>query len=79
MNFIFEFKEFYKEGDIILIKYWYDEILTPVVILEKVGRKYKVSHRVPGSEIFNAPNEIISLKDIVDKLENQNGYDSSKI
>lgn len=69
MNFLFEFKSFYKEGDIVLIKYWYDEILTPVRIIEKVGRRYKVSHNVPKSDIFNAPDEFITTKDIIDKLE----------
>jgi len=69
MNFLFEFKSFYKEGDIVLIKYWYDEILTPVKIIEKVGRRYKVSHNVQQSDIFNAPDEFIKAKDIIDKLE----------
>jgi hypothetical protein len=69
MNFLFEFKSFYKEGDIVLIKYWYDEILTPVRIIEKIGRRYKVSHNVPQSDIFNAPDEFIATKDIIDKLE----------
>jgi hypothetical protein len=69
MNFLFEFKSFYKEGDIVLIKYWYDEILTPVKIIEKVGRRYKVSHNVKQSDIFNAPDEFITIKDIIDKLE----------
>jgi hypothetical protein len=69
MNFLFEFKSFYKEGDIVLIKYWYDEILTPVKIIEKVGRRYKVSHNVSQSDIFNAPDEFITTKDIIDKLE----------
>jgi len=69
MNFLFEFKSFYKEGDIVLIKYWYDEILTPVKIIEKIGRRYKVSHNVPQSDIFNAPDEFITTKDIIDKLE----------
>jgi hypothetical protein len=69
MNFLFEFKSFYGEGDIVLIKYWYDETLTPVKIIEKVGRRYKVSHNVPQSEIFNAPDEFITSKDIIDKLK----------
>lgn len=69
MNFLIEFKSFYKEGDVVLIKYWYDEILTPVRIIEKIGRKYKVSHNLPQSDIFNAPDEFITTKDIIDKLE----------
>lgn len=69
MNFLFEFKSFYNEGDIVLIKYWYNDILTPVKIIEKVGRRYKVSHNVLQSDLFNAPDEFITSKDIIDKLE----------
>lgn len=69
MNFLFEFKSFYNEGDIVLIKYWYNDILTPVKIIEKVGRRYKVCHNVLQSDLFNAPDEFITSKDIIDKLE----------
>ena len=69
MNFLYEFKSFYNEGDVVLIRYWYGEIITPVKIIEKVGRRYKVSHNVPQSEIFNAPDEFITSKDIIDKLK----------
>jgi hypothetical protein len=34
MNYILEFKNYYKEGDKILIEYWYDSHLTPVIIKE---------------------------------------------
>ena len=44
MKFIYEFKSFYNEGDIILIEYWYNDILTPVKILEKLSSKsYKAT------------------------------------
>jgi len=69
MNFLYEFKSFYSEGDVVLIRYWYGEIITPVKIIEKVGRRFKVSHNVPQSEIFNAPDEFITSKDIIDKLK----------
>lgn len=67
MKFLLEFKSFYKEGDTILIEYWYNDIVTPVKIVEKVSKvSYKVSHNVPGSKIFNAPDEIIKSSDIID-------------
>lgn len=67
MKFLLEFNSFYKEGDIVLIEYWYNDIVTPVKILEKISKvSYKVSHNVPNSEIFNAPDEIIKSSDIID-------------
>jgi hypothetical protein len=67
MKFLFEFKSFYKEGDIVLIEYWYQDIVTHVKILEKTSKvSYRVSHNVPNSKIFNAPDEIIKSNDIID-------------
>jgi hypothetical protein len=66
MNYLFEFKSFYKQDDIVLIEYWYNGMITPVKILEKVGRRYKITHNIPQSQIFNAPDEIISTSDIID-------------
>lgn len=67
MKFILEFKSFYKEGDIVLIEYWYNDIITNVKIIEKLSKvSYKVSHNVPNSKIFNAPDEIIKSSDIID-------------
>jgi hypothetical protein len=66
MNFLLEFKNYYKENDIVLIEYWYDSRIVPVKIIEKQGRKYKVTHNIPESEIFNAPDEIIKSSDIID-------------
>ena len=67
MKFLLEFKSFYKEGDIVLIQYWYNDMITPVRIIEQVSKqKYKVSHNIPNSEIFNAPDEIIKKSDIID-------------
>jgi hypothetical protein len=65
MKYILEFKSFYNEGDIVLIEYWYNDMETPVKILEKVGNKYLVSHNVEQSKIKNAPDELISKKDII--------------
>ncbi len=67
MKFLLEFKSFYNVGDIVLIEYWYNDMVTPVKIIEKVSKvSYKVSHNLPNSEIFNAPDEIIKSTDIID-------------
>ena len=71
MNFILEFKNYYKEGDIVLIEYWYNGMITPVKILEKNKRSYTVSHNIPYSTIFNAPNEVIKSSDIIDHFNKQ--------
>ena len=69
MNYLLEFKNYYKEGDLVLIEYWYNGMITPVKILEKIGRRFKVTHNISQSQIFNAPDEFITTKDIIDKLE----------
>ena len=67
MKFLLEFKSFLKEGDNVLIEYWYNDMVTPVKILEKLSKvSYKVSHNVPNSKIYNAPDEIIKSTDIID-------------
>jgi hypothetical protein len=66
MVFLVEFKDFYKEGDKILIEYWYNSMVTPCVIKEKRGRKFLISHNIPESNIQNAPDELISKSDIMD-------------
>jgi hypothetical protein len=68
MQFLLEYKSFYKEGDIVLIEYWYNDMLVHVKIIEKVSKtKYKVSYNVEGSPIKNAPDEIIKSSDIIDR------------
>ena len=69
MKFILEHKDFYKVGDIIILEYWYNDMVTVCEIIEIIGRKYKVSHNTPKSEIKNAPDEIIKSSDIIDKLK----------
>jgi len=59
-------KDNFKQGDVVLIEYWYKNILTPVLIKEKIKRKFKVSHSLEQSQIQNAPDEIIKKEDIVD-------------
>lgn len=56
----------YNQDDLILIHYWYDNMIVPVKIVEKIGNKYKVSHNVSESKIQNAPDEIIYKHDIID-------------
>lgn len=73
MKFILEFKSFYNVGDIVLIEYFYNDMVTPVKIVEKLSKvKYKVSHNIPQSEIKNAPDETIKSTDIIDKLKIKN-------
>lgn len=69
MKYICEFASHYNIGDIVLIEYWYNDIIVPVIIKEKVGRKYKVSHNIEQSKIKNAPDEIVSSMDIIDKYK----------
>lgn len=67
MKFLNEYKSFYKEGDIVIIEYWYNGMITPVKILDIIGRKFKITHNVKESKIFNAPDELIKTSDIIDK------------
>jgi hypothetical protein len=67
MKFLLEFKSFYNVDDIVLIEYWYGDMVTPVKIVEKLSKvSYKVTHNIPNSKIFNAPDEIIKSSDIID-------------
>jgi hypothetical protein len=69
MKFILEFKSFYNIDDTVLIEYWYNDMITPVKIIEKVSKSsFKVTHNIPQSKIKNAPDEIIKSSDIIDKL-----------
>lgn len=70
MNFILEFKSFYKPGDLVLIKYWYNRMVTPVRIVEKRGNKFLVSHDVESSKIRNAPDELIKNSEIISPYRN---------
>ena len=70
MQFIVEFKSFYKVDDVVLIEYWYNDMITPVKIIEKTSpRTFKVTHKIPESKIFNAPDEIIKASDILDSAK----------
>jgi hypothetical protein len=73
MKFILEYKAFYKEGDVVIIEYWYNDMLVPVRIIEKVSKsRFKVSHDVEGSAIRNAPDEVIKTSEILDKHKTKN-------
>ena len=69
MKFLLEFKNYYNVGDVILIEYWYNDMITAVKIIEKNKRSYKITHNIPESKIYNAPDEIIKSSDIIDYYE----------
>jgi hypothetical protein len=72
MKFILEYKLFFQEGDTVQIEYWYNNMVTPVKILEKRGRKYLVSHNITESKIKNAPDELIKKSDIISIFRKEN-------
>lgn len=65
-KYLLEGKNFYKIGEIVLIEYWYNNMICPVKILEQRGRSYLITHNIPQSLIKNAPDEIIKSSDIID-------------
>jgi hypothetical protein len=65
MKFILEYKNYYKEGDIVIIEYWYNNMITPVKILEKQKKKFLVTHNISDSKIQNAPDETIKSSQII--------------
>lgn len=66
MKYILEYGSFFKVDDIVLIEYWYNDMITPVKLIEKRGSKYKVTHNIEQSKIQNAPDELISPSEIID-------------
>lgn len=60
----------YRVGDLVLIHYWYNDMLTPVKILEKSKGELLVSHNLKESNIYNAPNEKINISEVVDYFRN---------
>lgn len=69
MNYLLENKNFYNNGELVLMKYWYNGMITPVEILEREGRKYRVTHNNEYSEIKNAPEELIMPYEIIDRYK----------
>jgi hypothetical protein len=73
MKFLLEFNSFYNIDDIVLIEYWYNDMLVPVKVVEIISKnKLKVTHNIPQSKIPNAPDEIIKTSDILDKYKISN-------
>ena len=70
MKFILEYKNYYKEGDIVLIEYWYNHMITPVKILEKNKKSFLISHNISESKIQNAPDETIKISQIICPFRN---------
>ncbi len=82
MKFLLEYKSYgkqsYQAGDTVLVEYWYlddpdcdgrlhrELPYTPVKILEKIGRSFKVTHSIPESRLKGAPDEIVKGSDIID-------------
>ena len=66
MKYIIEKKDYYKIGDIIILEYWYNDMLTVCKIIDIIGRKYLISHNIPNSKISNAPDEMVKSSDIID-------------
>lgn len=67
MKFLLEYKSFFNEGDIVLVEYWYNDMITPCKVTEKISNKsFKITHNIPESKIKNAPDEIIKYSDIID-------------
>lgn len=68
-KYIIEKSKYYNVGDIVLIEYWYNDMICPVMIKEQIGKKYRISHNVPNSKIKNAPDEIINSSEIIDRAK----------
>jgi len=65
MKFILEYKNYFNIGDKVFIDYWYNNMVTPVQIVEKKGSKLLISHNIPESKIQNAPDEKIKSSEII--------------
>lgn len=65
MKFILEYKNYYNIGDIVIIEYWYNNMITPVKIIDKKSGSFLVSHNIKESKIQNAPEEKIKSSKII--------------
>ena len=68
MKYLIEYNKFYKKDDIVFIEYWYNHMITKVKITDIKGNKYTISHNIPESKIFNAPDEIIKSNQIISHI-----------
>lgn len=66
---IVEWSKFWKVGDIVLIEYWYNSMVTPVKIIECTKNRYRISHDNQFSKIKNAPDEWIKSSDIISSFK----------
>lgn len=57
-----------KEGVLLLIHYWYNLMPTIVKVKGYSGNKILVSHKNEHSKIHNAPDELISMSQIIKKI-----------
>ena len=74
MKLILEFNSFrYKVGDIVLIEYWYNGMITQCKVIDKRGGYITVSHNIKESKIFNAPDEKLKTSNIIDIYRTSNG------
>jgi len=69
MRYLLEKKEYYKIGDKIVLEYWYNDMIVVAKIINIIGRKYLISHKIDDSKIFNAPDEFIKSSDILSKFK----------
>lgn len=69
MKYILESREFYSIGDVVLIQYWYNGMITPVIVLDIINRKLLITHNNDFSKIKNAPNELIKSSDVIQKKD----------
>jgi hypothetical protein len=69
MKYLIERNKYYNVGDIVLIEYWYNFMITEVCIKEIKNNKYVVSHNTENSKIKNAPDEILKSNDIICKKQ----------
>lgn len=67
-QFIFESNK-PKEGVLLMIHYWYNLMPTTVVVKGYSGSKILVSHKNEYSKIQNAPDELISMSEIIKKIK----------
>ena len=72
MKYLIERSKYYNVGDVVLIEYWYNDMITNVTIKEIKGNKYLITHNTDGSKIKNAPDEILKSFDIICKKETAN-------
>jgi hypothetical protein len=69
MVHILEYGSYFKDGDVVVIEYWYNGMLTPVKIVGAKKGSFLVSHDVEQSKIRNAPDEWVRKSDVIDKYQ----------